>query len=111
MVRRFPLDLRACLWYHDCVTSFMLATSVLPPIRPLAPPAGIFMTQYTQCELRRGQTQQVAFIPDHFAKRGAYLRIGEENGWRVEKVYGSMAGDDMRLLPPTRDARNLFGSI
>lgn len=45
---------------------------------------------YRQCELQRGTTGQVAWIPEVHAKVGNYLKITEngvtENGWKVMSV-------------------------
>jgi hypothetical protein len=41
---------------------------------------------YKQCTLKRGQTSQVAWIPEVFAKSGHYLEILGENGWCVMNV-------------------------
>jgi hypothetical protein len=38
---------------------------------------------YTQCRLRRGKVEQIAWIPSEFAKKHKHLKIKEENGWRV----------------------------
>jgi hypothetical protein len=45
---------------------------------------------YRQCELQRGTTGQVSWIPEIHAKVGNYLKITEngvtENGWKVVSV-------------------------
>jgi hypothetical protein len=41
------------------------------------------MQTYTQCRLRRGRTEQIAWIPSEFAKKNRFLRIKDQNGWRV----------------------------
>jgi hypothetical protein len=45
---------------------------------------------YTQCVLRRGNVEQVAFIPSEFAKKGNFVKIEESgiwtNGWKVISV-------------------------
>jgi hypothetical protein len=65
--------------------------------------------KYRQCELRRRNTVQVAWIPESFAGLGKYLRLGGEDGWLVTAVYrGGGVGvhcDD------NRDFRALFGSL
>lgn len=33
------------------------------------------MQTYTQCGLRRGRTEQIAWIPSEFAKKNQFLRI------------------------------------
>lgn len=43
---------------------------------------------YRQCDLRRVNGQRdTAWIPEEYAQKGKYLRIGKENGWRVVAVY------------------------
>lgn len=48
---------------------------------------------YRQCTLQRGTTQQVAWIPEGFAKIGSVLKITErgviEDGWEVRSVSES----------------------
>lgn len=48
---------------------------------------------YQQCELKNGQRVQVAWIPLRFAKIGAMLRIGEEEGWMVTSAYATRQGE------------------
>lgn len=48
----------------------------------------IMETQFRQCRLRRGNVEQVAWIPRfdrgrEIAKRGKYLNIKGVNGWQV----------------------------
>lgn len=38
---------------------------------------------YTQCRLRRGKVEQLAWIPSQFAVKNKSLRIKGEDGWRV----------------------------
>lgn len=38
---------------------------------------------YTQCTLRRINTEQKAWIPAELAKVGNYLKIRGVNGWKV----------------------------
>lgn len=44
------------------------------------------MTYYKQCRLVKIATTQVAWIPEVFAVIGKFLRIGDDNGWRVESA-------------------------
>jgi hypothetical protein len=39
-----------------------------------------------QCQLRRGTTYKTAWIPAQFAKVGNWIRLLDEDGWRVESV-------------------------
>ena len=50
--------------------------------------------QYMQCQLDRGNEQQVAWIPVAIAKQGLRIRFrdsagGWDSGWVVTQVYGS----------------------
>jgi hypothetical protein len=51
---------------------------------------------YTQCKLRRGITQQTAWIPSEFAVRDRYVRIRNEDGWRVISVGGTQSAEYVR---------------
>lgn len=42
------------------------------------------MLHYRQCELSKGPSREVAWIPEQFAVAGKVLRIGDDDGWRVE---------------------------
>ena len=48
------------------------------------------MQTYTQCRLRRGRTEQIAWIPSEFAKKNQFLRIKSEDGWRVIGMGATM---------------------
>ena len=41
------------------------------------------MQTYTQCRLRRGRTEQIIWIRTEFAKKNTFVRIKDEDGWRV----------------------------
>lgn len=46
--------------------------------------------RYRQCLLaKNGKSYQLAWIPAQLAITGKILRIKEDNGWKVEKVYSS----------------------
>ena len=45
---------------------------------------------FTQCRLRKGKTEQIAWIPSEFARKLRSLRINGENGWRVLGVGATM---------------------
>lgn len=36
-----------------------------------------------QCVLRRGNVEKVAWIPEQFAKAGAYIKLFDQDGWMV----------------------------
>ena len=66
---------------------------------------GAVMKQVT---LSRSTARQVVQIPAEFAVRGKYLRILDQDGWRVDEVYSVGAS------LATRDGwslRGLFGSL
>jgi hypothetical protein len=41
------------------------------------------MQTYTQCRLRRNRTEQIVWMPTEFAKKNSFVRIKDEDGWRV----------------------------
>jgi hypothetical protein len=41
------------------------------------------MTYYRQCVLVKRATQQVAWIPEEFAVVGKYVKLKEDDGWKV----------------------------
>lgn len=57
---------------------------------------------YTQCELRRGDTSQVSWIPTKFAKEGSGLRIKDGDEWKtgyvVTAVYQSGDKECLRRI-------------
>jgi|LakMenEpi03Aug12_release.lakeMendotaPanAssembly.Ray.scaffolds.fasta_scaffold645858_1 hypothetical protein len=46
----------------------------------------IMKNDYKQCTLSKKNATQVAYIPAKYAILGKYLRIGDDNGWKVETV-------------------------
>ena len=48
---------------------------------------------YKQCQLTKGTSSEVAFIPEKFAVLNKYLSIdkeeGPDNGWQVTRVGGT----------------------
>ena len=85
----------------------------------LSAPAGIIPTtiagayyvsmKHVQCLLRKGETKQVAWIPEKFAKRGKVVRLRDEDGWRVVETYTSKPPEFVR--EHERDHRTAFPSI
>jgi hypothetical protein len=51
-------------------------------------------TFYRQCTLSKGSAQQVAWIPEAFANKGAVLYIEDEYGWVVDEVGVSRESED-----------------
>ena len=41
---------------------------------------------YCQCHLEKGNIEQVASLPEKFAKRGKYVKLRGDDGWRVMSV-------------------------
>lgn len=46
----------------------------------------IMKNDYRQCTLIKKNLKQVAYIPAKYAIVGKYLRIGDDNGWKVDTV-------------------------
>lgn len=66
-------------------------------------------TTYTQCRLRRGNTEQVAWIPSQFAVTGKSLTIRGRDGWQV---IGAGARLDASFVERhERDYRDAFPSL
>lgn len=67
-------------------------------------------TKYRQVRIQLGTTEQVAFIPEKFAKLNAFLELRGENGWKVVEVFGRsyIPGS---LVFNERDLRKDFGSL
>lgn len=55
------------------------------------------MTQMTQCKLRKGNQEQICFIPSKFAIEGKFLKIKDEDGWKVEEVFSSSSQEDLQM--------------
>ena len=68
------------------------------------------MQTYTQCRLRRGRTEQIAWIPSEFAKKNQFLRIKSEDGWRVIGVGATMP-ESYVMMRHERDYSAAFHSI
>lgn len=51
-------------------------------------------TYYRQCALEKANTQQVAWIPEQFAAVGEYIKIGEDDGWKVNFVGSHRQPED-----------------
>jgi hypothetical protein len=43
--------------------------------------------RYAQCLLKKGDQQQVAWIPLPFARKGKTIVIKDDPNWKVEEVY------------------------
>ena len=64
---------------------------------------------YRQCELHRGTSVQVAWIPATFAVVGKILRLRDEHGWVVASI-GASASDGY-IRNHERDYRTAFASL
>ena len=64
---------------------------------------------YRQCFLRRGTAQQVAWIPEELAVHGKFVRIKDEDGWKVICVWQRASNE--WLTPDGRDLRRELPSI
>ena len=42
---------------------------------------------YSQCKLRKGNLNQVTWIPSKFAKVGKVLRLKDDDGWVVTEIW------------------------
>ena len=55
---------------------------------------------YRQCRLARGNTRQMAWIPEKFAVAGRFLRLTDEgkteDGWQVTGVGAAMTEENVR---------------
>lgn len=56
------------------------------------------MTYYKQCTLTKGTTSEVVFIPEVFAVLNKYLKIGEDDGWKVTTVGAMRVAEDYLTL-------------
>jgi hypothetical protein len=43
--------------------------------------------QHIQCRLKKGDSFQVTWIPEKYAKKGKYIKLKEDNGWQVVEIY------------------------
>lgn len=66
--------------------------------------------KYRQCLLGRGTTKQVAFIPEHFAHVGKYLKLRGQDGWQVLAAWSLNAAGNL-LGFNERGHQDLFGSL
>ena len=52
------------------------------------------MKYFKQCQLTRGETSQVAYIYEQYAKLGKILKIKDEDGWVISRVGEMRIGED-----------------
>jgi len=48
---------------------------------------------YRQCELEKGNKKMISWVPERFAILNKFLRIGDDDGWRVVTVHASESED------------------
>lgn len=63
------------------------------------------MKTSTQVRLRKGNIEQVSWIPSKFAVKGKFLKLKEEDGWEVVEVYNTM--DSKYVNERSRDHKQL----
>ena len=61
--------------------------------------------EHTQCLLRKGNTEQISWIPSKFAKVGRILRLKDDDGWEVISAGHSM--DSKFINERSRDHKNM----
>lgn len=50
---------------------------------------------YRQCILKKGDTSQIAWIPEMYASLGNYVKLKEDDGWQIIEVGSRLAAPDM----------------
>lgn len=51
------------------------------------------MAHFAQCELQRHNTVVVSWVPSTFARVGKFVKLLEEDGWEVKKVFSKVDYD------------------
>jgi len=59
---------------------------------------------HRQCKLQKGITFQYSWIPEKFAKVGNYVRLKDDDGWKVVEVFSTM--DSKKVQERSIDYRN-----
>ena len=67
------------------------------------------MNYYKQCELSKGSRKQIVWIPEQFALLHKYLKILDENGWKVNKIFSRQ--NEEYVLNHMRDYINYGPSL
>jgi hypothetical protein len=65
--------------------------------------------RYRQCLLIKGIAQQMAWIPEKFAEVGKYVRLHDDDGWRIEQAY--MSAPEEYVMAHRDDHRTAFPSL
>lgn len=68
------------------------------------------MPYYKQCKLVRGDTNDVAWVPEQLAKVGKILDRKDSPGWTVTEVYASRKPED-EVLRDERAWKGAFPSL
>ena len=42
---------------------------------------------HVQCKLKKGNTTQYSWIPEKFANKGKFVKLKDDDGWKVIEVY------------------------
>lgn len=68
--------------------------------------------RYRQCALQKGNSHHMAWIPEQFAVEGKFIRIKDDDGWRVNSVGSDVktaveADDLSQLHKKTRRASDI----
>ena len=56
------------------------------------------MQRHVQCKLQKGNTFQTAWIPRKFAILDKYVKLKDDNGWRVIEVYRPLPSSKIPLI-------------
>lgn len=62
-------------------------------------------TTATQCRLRKGEQEQVTWLPTGYATLGEYVRLGDDDGWQVIEVGTTL--DSKFVNERSRDHKNM----
>tara|TARA_Y100000034_G_scaffold137002_1_gene218245 strand:+ start:5502 stop:5705 length:204 start_codon:yes stop_codon:yes gene_type:complete len=65
---------------------------------------------FKQCTLQKGITSQTSWIPEKFAVKGNYLRLKDDDGWKVLDVGASMTDEQIKAQQQ-RVHEGIFASI
>jgi len=55
------------------------------------------MKYFKQCQLTKGETSQVAFLYEEYAKLGKTLKLKDDDGWIVSRVGENRISADYLL--------------
>lgn len=58
--------------------------------------------RYKQCKMRNNNCERTSWIPEKFAIVGKYLKLDEDDGWKVIEVY-TFAREVEEVVARSRD--------